>query len=303
MAEPGFYMPVPGESNAPVFDPSHPSQIHRYFAQLERLFMHADLLQDHQEMKFYTTFFVDSDFATLWEAFPEFISASSTFSDFKTALIQMYDYSKYSISDLHSLISEFSKSDIHSFCNLRDYHLCFQEISLDLIASGQLDSIGQTLVYPQGFPPKFWSFISHRLSIQFPDHRTIDPFPISDVYEAARFILHSPSLRPTSPTVYAMNTPFSSPVHPPLSILAPSVPSAHSSPVPDILVHPKVAEIIENLKDNIIGILQTDSTLSTLEIKPQPVIAAPQHVAPVASTVPFESIRPGGGDKGHVGRN
>jgi len=58
--------------------------------QLEQLFAHADLLNDHQEMKFYTTFFVGPDLASLWEAFPEFILASSTFNDFKMALIQVY---------------------------------------------------------------------------------------------------------------------------------------------------------------------------------------------------------------------
>ena len=149
MAKPSFYMPVPGEPNAPVFDPAHPSQICQYFTQLEWLFAHANLLDDHQEMKFYTTFFVDPDLTSLWEASPEFTSDSSTFDDFKTVLIQIYaGYSKYSLSNLHSLISEFQKSDIHSFHDLSDYHLCFQEISSDLITSGQLDSIGQTLAYP-----------------------------------------------------------------------------------------------------------------------------------------------------------
>jgi hypothetical protein len=282
MAEPGFYMPVPGESNAPVFDPAHPSQIRRYFAQLECLFARADLLDDHQEMKFYTTFFIDSDLASLWEAFPEFNSASSTFDDFKTALIQIYaGYSKYILSDLDSLISEFHKSDICSFRDLSDYHLHFQEISSDLIASGQLDSIGQILAYPRGFPPKFWSFISQRLSIQFPDHRARDPFPISDVYDAARFILHAPSLHSTPPTVYATSPSVSSPAHSPLSISAPSVSAAPASTSP---VHSKVSVIIENLKDNIVATLQTDQTPSTLEIKPQPIVANPAHHISVSSS-------------------
>ena len=53
MAEPGFYMPVPGEPDAPLFDPAHPSQIRRYFAQLEHLFKQAAISHDQQEMKFY----------------------------------------------------------------------------------------------------------------------------------------------------------------------------------------------------------------------------------------------------------
>ena len=58
-------MPVPGEPNVLVFDPSHPSQIRQYFAQLEHFFTRADLLENHQEMKFYTTFFVDLDLTSL----------------------------------------------------------------------------------------------------------------------------------------------------------------------------------------------------------------------------------------------
>jgi cytochrome c oxidase assembly protein Cox11 len=65
MAEPGFYMPVPGEDNAPTFDPSHPLQIHQYFAQLKCLFIWASLTHDQQEMKFYTTFFIDPNLADL----------------------------------------------------------------------------------------------------------------------------------------------------------------------------------------------------------------------------------------------
>jgi len=113
MAEPGFYMPIPGEELAPTFDPSHPSQIRRYLAQLECLFIRASLTHDQQEMKFYTTFFIDPDLADLWEAFPEFISPTSTFNDLKAALIDTYvPFSKYKLSDLHSLISTTHTSTI-----------------------------------------------------------------------------------------------------------------------------------------------------------------------------------------------
>src|SRR6266700_2495880 len=135
MAKSGFYMPVPGESNAPVFDPSRPSEICRYFAQLERLFERAAISHDQQEMKFYTTFFVDPNLADLWEAFPKFKSPSSTFADLKSALIGTYvRFGKYKQSDLDALIAATHHSVIHSLSNLSDYHLQFQAISSDLIA-------------------------------------------------------------------------------------------------------------------------------------------------------------------------
>src|SRR6267143_1049153 len=124
MAESGFYMPVPGETNASIFDPLQPSQIHCYFTQLERLFEQAAISHDQQEMKFYTTFFVDPDLADLWEAFPEFTSPSSTFGDLKSALIGTYTgFGKYKPSDLRALIAAINSSMIGSFSDLSDFHM------------------------------------------------------------------------------------------------------------------------------------------------------------------------------------
>src|SRR6266700_1090774 len=201
MAKSGFYMPVPGEPNAPVFDPSRPSEICRYFAQLERLFERAAISHDQNEMKFYTTLFVDPDLADLWEAFPEFTSPSSTFGDLKSALIGIYaGFGKYKPSDLRALIAATNSSKIGAFSDLSDFHMRFQEISSDLITFGHLDTIGQTLAYPRGFPPTFWNLISQHLAIKFPDHRIIDPYPVSDIFDAARFVLHSPASSATSAT-------------------------------------------------------------------------------------------------------
>ena len=194
-------MPVPGEHNAPVFDLPRPSQIHRYFTQLEHLFERAAISHDQHEMKFYTTFFVDPDLADLWEAFPEFTSPSSTFSNLKSALIGTYaGFGKYKPSDLHALIAATNSSKISSFSDLSDYHLRFQEISSDLITFGHLDTIGQTLAYPHGFPPTFWKLISQHLVIKFPDHCTIDPYPISDIFDATRFVIHLPASYVTTAT-------------------------------------------------------------------------------------------------------
>src|SRR6266702_8814372 len=201
MAKSGFYMPVPGENNAPIFDPSQPSQIRRYLTQLERLFERAAISHDQNEMKFYTTFFVDPDLADLWEAFPEFTSLSSTFGDLKSVLIGIYArFGKYKPSDLRALIATTNSSKIGSFSDLSDYHLRFQEISSDLITFGHLDTIRQTLAYPRGFPPTFWNLISQYLVIKFPDHRVIDPYPISDIFDAARFVIHMPATQATPPS-------------------------------------------------------------------------------------------------------
>src|SRR6266699_698747 len=204
MAESGFYMPVPGENNAPVFDPSQPSQIRRYLTQLERLFERAAISHDQNEMKFYTMFFVDPDLADLWEAFPEFMSPYSTFGDLKSALIGIYArFGKYKPSDLRALIAATNSSKIGSFSDLSDYHLRFQEILSDLITFGHLNTIGQTLAYPRGFPPTLWNLISQHLMIKFPDHRTIDLYPLSDIFDAARFVIHMSATQamPLSPRV------------------------------------------------------------------------------------------------------
>src|SRR6267143_5610076 len=210
MAESGFYMPVPGENNAPLFDPSRPSQIRRYLTQLEHLFERAAISHDQDEMKFYTTFFVDPDLTDLWEAFPEFTSPSSTFGNLKSALIGTYArFGKYKPSDLHALIAATNSYKIGSFSDLSNYHLRFQEILSDLITFGHLDTIGQTLAYPHGFPPTFWKLISQHLVIKFPDHRVIDPYPISDIFDATRFVIHMPAspATPATPVTSVSSAP------------------------------------------------------------------------------------------------
>jgi hypothetical protein len=50
--------------------------------------------------------------------------------------------------------------------------------------------------------------IKNRLAIKFPDHYPDDPYPLSDIYEAAKFVLHgsTPSVLLSQPT-YGVQPP------------------------------------------------------------------------------------------------
>ncbi len=102
-------------------------------------------------------------------------------------------------ADLDFIIADRQRLDITSLTDLANYHTHFLAVTNFLISKHRLSQIEQQRAYPRGFPPALWSKISHRLHLKFIDHYLDDPYPITDVYAAARFVLHS--TRSTSPTL------------------------------------------------------------------------------------------------------
>ena len=57
------------------------------------------------------------------------------------------------------------------------------------IDRGQLSDLEQRFSYIRAFPPSLLTSILTRLQIKFPDQHLDTPYKVSDVYEAALFIL------------------------------------------------------------------------------------------------------------------
>ncbi|KAF9536598.1 hypothetical protein CPC08DRAFT_609027, partial [Agrocybe pediades] len=145
-------MPLKGDRGAPTFDPKHPSEIKRYFAELEFLFSRSNIVLSFEKKQF-TTRYLDYTTAELWEAIPEYASLTATFDDFKKAVIESYtdQARKYSVSDLDLLIGERQRLGIRDLHDLTDYHLRFQAISTHLIANKRIGDVDQYNAYLRGF--------------------------------------------------------------------------------------------------------------------------------------------------------
>jgi hypothetical protein len=53
-----------------------------------------------------------------------------------------------------------------------------------------MSNLDQSQMFIQGFQPELWAQIKNCLLIEFPDHYPDDPYPLSDINDAAKFVLH-----------------------------------------------------------------------------------------------------------------
>jgi hypothetical protein len=153
MAHP-FYMPFRGEETAPVFDKSRSREFPRFFDDLEHLFTRANITTE-AEKKRWLLRYVDFETEQSWKALPEFRSATTSYADFKKAILVFYpdasgDY-VYSVYDLNLLVQERLRLGITLARDLSDYHLQFIAISSWLIQEQQLDNLEQRRAYIRGF--------------------------------------------------------------------------------------------------------------------------------------------------------
>jgi hypothetical protein len=82
-------MPLNGDRGAPSFNPDRPSELSRFFRQLEALFIRCGITSD-VEKKDYVISYVDASLADLWEGIPSFKSDANTYDEFKAAILDCY---------------------------------------------------------------------------------------------------------------------------------------------------------------------------------------------------------------------
>jgi len=198
-------MPSRGDRSAPQFDPKQPRELRRYFADLEFMFTRAGIT-DSEEKKKHACRYVDVDTSELWETLPEFSDASKMYEDFAKAIYALYPGSdeerKWSVADMDKLVGERSRIGIISLGDLGEYYRQFLAITTFLRSKTRLSEAEQSRAFVRGFPPDLWRIISQRLQLKFPDHFPDDPYPLADVHDAVRYVLHGTTStgQPANPT-------------------------------------------------------------------------------------------------------
>ena len=91
------------------FDPKQPRELCRYFDDLDFAFGHAAVNADDAK-KQHACQYVDVDTSELWETSAEFLDATVSYGDFKTAVHALYPGSdaerKWSVADMDQLLGE-----------------------------------------------------------------------------------------------------------------------------------------------------------------------------------------------------
>lgn len=187
-----IHMPVRGERAAPMFDITKPQELPKYFDEIEYLFSRA-AISDETTKKCHVLRYVNFEIERLWKAIPEFKNPTSSYADFKKAILYYYpeasDDSLYSLADINLLIDKHQRTGISSTAELSSYHLQFVAITSWLIDNYQLSALEQQRAYIRAFQPHLLAAITNRLQVKKPDHHPNIPHPIEDIYDATQYIL------------------------------------------------------------------------------------------------------------------
>ena len=114
---------------------------------------------------------------------------------YKAALVVLrstpasFDRDQYSSSDVDILIGERLRLGIHYEGELDDFHKRFLEITNWLIERQQLSDLEQQRSYIRAFRPSLLTPILTRLQTMIPDQHPDVSYNVSDVHEAALFVL------------------------------------------------------------------------------------------------------------------
>jgi hypothetical protein len=187
-----IYIPGRGERGAPTVDITKPRQLVRFFKELEPLFVRGNVTSE-QEKKDMVLKYVEFELEEVWQRYPEYKDQNKTYADFKKAILKHYpdatgDY-LYSLADLDALIGERYRIGIRTLDDLTDYHNRFEAITSWLREKDHIGTKEEERAYVGAFQPHFWDLIENRLSIKHMNQHPNVPYPIADVYDAARSIL------------------------------------------------------------------------------------------------------------------
>ncbi|KAI0039003.1 hypothetical protein FA95DRAFT_1504772 [Auriscalpium vulgare] len=195
-------MPTRGDRQAPKFDNLKPRELQRYFAELRHLFTRAGIEDGHdQEKKEHAARYLDVLTADQWQNQPQY-AGNATFEEFVTTIIALYpgtdEERKYTMGDLDQLVAETARRGITTIGDVGEYYRGFYAISQFLIGRQRISERDRDYTFLRGFQKGLQDRIEQRLQLKYPDHDRDGPYPMDQIVEAARYVLHGTSSTPRS---------------------------------------------------------------------------------------------------------
>ncbi|EPS96449.1 hypothetical protein FOMPIDRAFT_1089392, partial [Fomitopsis schrenkii] len=100
------------------------------------------------------------------------------------------DERKYAVADVKALVARRAASSIATITELSSYYREFFTMTSYLIKNKRLSESEQSRLFVEGIRDPLWDQVQLRLQIKYAAHYPDDPYPMNDVYEAAKFVLH-----------------------------------------------------------------------------------------------------------------
>ena len=106
----------------------------------------------------------------------------------------------YTIQDLDLVIGHYARISIIGSADLGEYHHRFLLISRYLISKNWLATQEQSRSFFCGLGPQLEGKVRQRLQQKLIDHFPDDPYPLSDIYEVAHYVLMGTASALMAPT-------------------------------------------------------------------------------------------------------
>ncbi|EIW51315.1 uncharacterized protein TRAVEDRAFT_54667 [Trametes versicolor FP-101664 SS1] len=206
-------LPSRGHSTAPTFDPNSPRTLRRFFGDLEVLFRRCGVDTD-LERKEAVTRYLPIDVADLCEGLPSF--ATGSYQQFHDDIVALYpgaeESRKFAVADVEGLVARRATAPMTTIGELSQYYRDFLGMTSYLIGRSRLSTSEQSRLFVRGIVSPLWDQVSQRLQLKDPDHYPDDPYPLVDVYAAAKFVLHGTLTSAPAPAAPATDPSGSGPV-------------------------------------------------------------------------------------------
>jgi len=190
MTTPIFRMPLRGTDAAPKFD-GMPARLILFFEDVEQLADYAAL--DHEQRIKCAIRYAPIDEAEVWALEPE--AKGKDWDKFIAVIKAMYPGCegdrRYTRTDLENLCAEQARIPMRSKEELGQYYRKFNKISKHLINTKKLADLEQGCFFFEGIHSATSASIKRRLEIKLADHHPDDSYSMSEVYDAAIFLLPS----------------------------------------------------------------------------------------------------------------
>ena len=136
----------------------------------------------------------------LWKTTEAWLDQTRSYEDFKTEVLKLYPGAlgsrSHTLQELEWTVGRYARNGIQSTAELGEYYRQYLLISRYLIAQGSISNIEQSRGFFRGLQPALEVRIRKRLQQKFIDHFPDDPYPLSDIFEAADFILRGAASAP-----------------------------------------------------------------------------------------------------------
>ena len=263
-------LPTRREETAPSFLNDQPDELERYFEDLHTLFTRHNIA-DQQDRKEVACRYTSICTEQLWKTTSAWSDPAQSFDNFKTEVSKLCPSAlgsqSHTLQELERTIARCARIGIQSSAELGEYYHQYLLITRYLIAWNSISAIEQLWYFFRGLSPALEACIRERLQQKFVNHLPDDPYPLSNVFEAAKYVIMSTTYMPFAP---------------------PQLPQPPTPPLPQILPIVAPAPIQTSVQVNALTAIMDDIAEQIKQtVQDQLTSAAMQTSVPGSSTCSF----------------